>query len=1033
MDRAWIRRLLQLTGVTVALALHSGMAAAQTAVFSGRVTSLGQPLGGATVGIPELGVGSVTGTDGRYNFTVDVTRARGRTLNVVARYIGYKPKTMAVTLAAGRTEKDFELEKDVLNLEQVVVTGVSDATSQKKTAFAVGVVDASQLKESPQASSPLAGLSGRVAGASVVTTSGQPGTPPAVRLRSATSLTGRQDPLVIVDGTISRLSLADINSEDIDRVEVIKGAAASSLYGSDAANGVIQIFTKRGANLAEGQLVLTVRNEYGQSRIGKKIGRNDSHEYQLNASGQFAYDANGNRIPEADRIADNRYPVYYDQQSQVFKPGTFLTNYVSVGQRRGTTNFAASFQNTKETGVLTQLTGFGRQNFRINLDQALSDKVDISTGAFYGRSHADQVDDSGLNMFFGMRFLEPNVRIDSITPQGLYNAVIKQPPLSGNVINPLYYLSQRETTNERDRFTGTFKLRYRPTTWLTADGNVNYDVSNQNYKDFEPLGYLNSSGAKSKGTLFQSGTSDRSYNTGMTVTAVKTTSWFTNTTKAAWVYEDQNTNNFNVNASALTVPKVPEFGAAAQDPNNPIIPGSSTLPIRNQNYFVITTFDIKDRYIVDGLVRRDESSLFGSEQRGQTYQRFSAAWRVSEDLRIGGVDELKLRASYGTAGLRPVFDAQYEAFAITGGSPTKITLGNANLKPAFSKETEVGFNVNFLRDYTFEYTYSDKNTNDQILNVPVSSATGYRSQWINAGTLSGQTHEVAVGAVLASKADFFWRVNLAADRTRQRITDLKVAPFLVGPNAADANTRIFRIAEGERFGVIYGSRWIKTADQLATALSAGKHAGTAADYQLNEEGFYVAKSAYRTASELPLKAYDKDGNSLTAIGDVNPDFNLSLNSNTTWRSLSVSALLNWVKGGNIYNYTRQWPFNEQRDAVYDQAGKPAAERKPVSYYQAFYNNFDANEYFVEDGSFIRLRELAVNWQLPSSLVRSLRLANFTTARLGIVGRNLWTSTKYSGYDPDVSGPGGGNPFAYRVDYFTYPSYRTFTVMLELGY
>jgi hypothetical protein len=141
-----------------------------------------------------------------------------------------------------------------------------------------------------------------------------------------------------------------------------------------------------------------------------------------------------------------------------------------------------------------------------------------------------------------------------------------------------------------------------------------------------------------------------------------------------------------------------------------------------------------------------------------------------------------------------------------------------------------------------------------------------------------------------------------------------------------------------------------------------------------------------------------------------------------------------VKGGNIYNMTRQWGgFSENRDVVYDQRGKPAIAQKPVTYYGAFYDGITPNDYFVEDGSYIRLRELSFNWQLPKAFVKGLKVAGIESARLGIVGRNLWTQTKYSGYDPDVSGPGGGNPFGYRVDYFTYPAYRTFTAMLELGY
>jgi TonB-linked SusC/RagA family outer membrane protein len=1021
-----------------ALALTAQTAAAQSAVFTGKVTSGGQPIGGATVGIGELGIGSVTSVDGRYTFTVDIGGRSGRTVNVLAKFIGYKPKTMPVTLAAGRTEKDFELEKDVLNLESVVVTGVSDATSTTKVAFAVGVVDAEQLKNTP-ATTPLASLAGKVAGAAVtVGASAQPGSEPSIRLRAATSLTGRQDPLVIIDGTISRLGLADVNTQDVERVEVIKGAAASSLYGSDAANGVIQIFTRRGGNLAEGQRVVTFRNELGSSWLPKFLDRNNAHEFEINSTGAFSLDANGNRIPKADRIADNPYPVYYDQMNDVFKKSLYLTNYLSVGERRGPTNFSVSFENQKETGVLAILQGYSRQNFRVNVDHVLNDKVDFSSGAFYGRSSADQTAEGG-SVLFGMRFLEPNIDIKAENADGSpYNAVIKQPPASGNVVNPLYGLANNNLNNDRDRFTGTLKARYRPFLWLTAEGNFNYDQSGSVARSFTPIGYLNSSGAAGTGFLAHTNASQHAYNTGFTLTS--TSRWMNfinNTTKVAYVYEDQKDEVTSVSVSELTVPKVTEFAAAAVNPDHPVRPGSRSEATRTRNSFIVSTFDMWDKLVLDGLIRRDESSLFGASQRGATYHRASIAYRVSEDFKFRGVDEFKLRASYGTAGLRPAWDAQYEQFAILAGSPTKVTLGNPNLKPAFSKEMEVGFNISFLRDFSVEYSYSDKKTSDQILNVPVSSASGYQNRWTNAGTLAGQTHELALGAVLLSRRDMFWRVNVAADRTRQKITELSVAPFLVGPNGvnggSDGNTKIFRIAAGEPFGIIYGSKWIKTAEQLATTIAAGGLGSTtAADYQLNEEGYYVLKSAYHTVNEKPLQFKDATG-TLFNIGDVNPDFTLSTSTSFQWKGISASGVLQWVNGGKVYNYTRQWPFNEERDAAFDQRGKEQSAKKPAPYYQSFYNNFNTNEYFVEDGGYMKLRELSVYWAVPKSWTQSLRIADFTNARIGVIGRNLWTGSNYTGYDPDVSGPGGGNPFAYRVDYFTYPQYRTVTFVFELGY
>ena len=297
---------------------------------------------------------------------------------------------------------------------------------------------------------------------------------------------------------------------------------------------------------------------------------------------------------------------------------------------------------------------------------------------------------------------------------------------------------------------------------------------------------------------------------------------------------------------------------------------------------------------------------------------------------------------------------------------------------------------------------------------------------MNAATLAGTTHEAAFGAVLASSKDFFWRLNITGDRTRSKITELKVGPYLTGPDVA-----IFRVAKGQVFGVIYGSDWIKTPAQLATNITNGKLTGTAADYQLNELGYYVAKTAYRTKNERPLKYFDSKGSSLQAIGDVNPDFTMGFNNTIQFKGLSLTGVVTWQKGGDVYNYTRQWPYNELRDIDFDQRNVPVAERKPQGFFQAFYNNFDPSTKFVEDGSYVRLRELSLNYQVPKALVKGVKLGGFETARIGLVGRNLWTKTKYTGYDPDVSG--NGNPFAYKVDFFSYPAYRTFTLMFELGY
>ena len=1032
MRRASSLRLLLLAGA-IALGAGARTAASQTtAVITGKVTAEeGRPVGGASVFFADFNLGANTAPDGSYTIRVPADRIKGQTVQLTARYIGYSPVRHAVTLTAGTQEQSFSLTRDVVQLNEVVVTGTGSATETKKIPFAVGVVSADQLKETPSVT-PLGGLAGKVPGVSVLDGSGEPGAPPAIRLRAATSLTGTQDPLVIIDGTVSHFTLADINSEDIERIEVVKGAAASSLYGSNAANGVIQIFTKRGANNPEGELVTVVRNEMGRSYVPKLIPRAEAHAYQINpTTGDYLLTPGGARIPKADGIADNPYKVVYNPQKEALHPGKFLTNYISVGQRKGTTNYNASFQNTRTEGILFGIKGYNRQNFRVNLDQVFNERLDASFGAFYGKSNNDQTSQGPGSPFFALTFVEPDVNLFALNPDGSpYRAQI--PNRVANASNPLYALANIKNATDRTRYTGSGRARYRLFDWLTAEGNFNYDEESNSYKSVTPFGFLDATGISTDGNLFQQDNRGRSYNTGVNLTSIQKLGALTNTTRASYAYDDQFLTSFQLNASKFTVPRTPEFTAVDQ---SALQPTSNTQTIRTRGTFLVSTFDFRDTYILDGLIRRDESSLFGSAARSKNYYRYSAAWRISENLHLPGVDEFRLRASKGTAGLRPIFNAQYETFALIGGSPTKVNLGNRFLQPAHSTETEYGLNLDFLGRYRFEYTNSDKTTRDQILLVPLSAATGYQNQWQNAGTLKGRTQEAALGGLLASRPDFTLRLNITADRTRQHITALNVPTFLTGPGGSE--TQVFRIGPGQTFGVMYGNRTVRTLAQLyedpaKKALSGPGQKWSSDSVLINEEGYVVRRNTWRTINEKPIYYVNAKGETKVQIGDVNPDFNMAFNTQMTFHRFNVSALVNWTKGGNIYNGTRQWPFFENRDRIYDQRSKPLVERKPQQYYNFFYNGIDAIDFFVENGTYVRLKELAVNYTFPTTAVSRLRVLGASGLKVGIVGRNLLTSTKYTGYDPEVAGL-SGDPYSFRFDTFSYPNFRTFTGLVELAF
>ena len=1087
------RRLFNVILCTAGLLVLLGAAVrdadAQSAVITGKVVGRGgDALGGAIVVIDQYGLAAATTVAGVYTMTVPPQWTKGQTVTLRARSIGYSPATKQVTLTPGNQAADFELKFDPMTLDEVVVTGVAQATEAKKLTFAVGHVDASQLQQAP-AVSALGSLEGKVAGVRLLTGSGSPGGEPNIRLRSATALTspaacnappcGSTDvpgPLIIVDGTITRHGLADINSQDIDRVEVVKGAAASSLYGSDAANGVIQIFTKRGERTPDGRTVVTVRNEYGQSVRPKAIQWAMANPYRIDTIGSYP-DSKGNTVNNGDyvtatgdligplsqpslkpdHIADHPYTAFgrpvYDAQSQLLTHGPFYTNYISIGQRHGNTNYNVSFENTKQEGVLILLRGYNRQNFRVNVDQALTPRFDLSVGGFFGKSNNNQVAEGPGAPFFAVTFIEPNINLFAPNADGTpYAALV--PHVLPNAANPIYNLAHEEINTDRSRFTGYGRATYRLFDWLSLEGNYNYDQETSNYTDVVPKNFLNARGRPTSGNIVKIDSGGRSFNTGATLTSVRTFqlgSWnVRNTTKAAYVYEDQTKRVFADTGIGFLVLKTPEFQAVSR---STLSPGSRDITIRNKNYYVVSGLDIRDRYLLDGLVRWDGSSLFGADSRWQTYYRVSGAYRLSQDFHINGIDELKLRASYGTAGLRPTFDAQYETYEIVGGVPVPITLGNRNLKPARSAETEVGTNIDFLNRFSLEYSFSRKETKDQILLVPLSAATGFQNgQWQNAATLLGKTHELSLGVILMDRPDVSWRLNIAADRTRQKITQLNTAPFLVGPNYAGSQdvTQIFKIAPGETFGVIYGTRIVRNVadlydDPAKAALSGPNQTWSPDSVTINEDGYVVRKNLYHTRGERFIGYVDPQGNTAVKIADVNPDFNASFTTSFRFKNFAAYALVDWVQGGNIYNGTRQWPFFEYRDRVYDQTGKPAVDctgntdphcpystgKKATDYYQAIYNGINPIDFFVESGTYVKIKELNVSYTFGRSALERLGLG-MSSLRLGVIGRNLFTFTKYSGYDPEVAGL-SGDPYSFRFDGFSYPNFRTFTGFAEINF
>jgi TonB-linked SusC/RagA family outer membrane protein len=997
----------------------------QDAVVTGVVRARNdRPLPGATVSV--RGRFAVTaGTTGTYTLTIPAPLPSGRADTITVRMVGHRPVTRVIQLLPGSQKQDFTLEPDPFHLEDLVVTGVSGETSTKKLPFSVAVIESAELQQVPGVTA-LAALQGRVAGIDMLQSSGEPGAAPAIQIRGFSSIYPTlQPPLLIIDGAITRMTLSDISGEDIERLEVLKGAAATSYYGSDAANGVIQVFTRRGSRLADGQMVTTARFEGGSSYLTARPQFSMHHYFKLDNAGQFVRALDGSRIADDDMIMDNPYPVYHDPYGQISRHSRFYTASLSMSQRKGKSSFAASLQQTADNGPIVLQDGFVRQNYRINLDHAVTPKVDVSLNMFYGRSRRDG--GANADALWDLMMLEPHMDITEPNADGTpYNNRI--PDLSSlGGFNPLYDLNQSWYTDNRQRFTGGGRLRWHPAGWLTLEGQYNYDSENSQYSTGWKFGYLLPKGGTWSGNLSRSTASGRNYNTGATATGVWSYGKMTNTTRLAFVYEDQQRTQQGTDARGMLVGGVNSFAGA--DPAQ-MSSTSTDYAIKAQDLFAVTTFDIRDRYILDALVRRDGSSLFGEKSRYSTYFRLSGAWRVTEDLRIPGVDELRLRASYGTAGIRPGFDYQYELLVANGGAFKKQSLGNALLKPAHSGELEIGANLAFGGNrYSLEYNFSRKVTRDQMVQQNLPAVSGFTTQWVNAGTLLTRTHELTLGLQPIQHRDLSLTINLTADRTRSVITDWPLP---------DQRTWFGWYRTGQDLGLMEGLRFVRSIEELYDDPAKQDQSGPGQVWSrdsvlVNELGDVVRRSTWRTPGEKPItyiQCTDPPActrtTSIVTLGHMDPDFTLSAASTVTWRRLALTGVLYWRQGGVIGNSYREAAFRGSRDVAEDMSGRPLAERKPVSYFA----DFQRTE-LEEPGSFLKIRELALNYTFVRRELRVIGLGLLNELRVGLAGRNLFTFTKFSGGDPEVAG--FNNPFRARLLYLQYPNPRTVTATVEIAF
>ena len=953
------------------LAVPAVLAAQATGTVRGHVTdaATGRGLGDAQVTVDGTRAGGSTNANGDY--TITGIPAGERTITI--RRLGYQPGRVTVTVGVGASATaNAALRVSAINLSDVVVTGTGAPTERRRIGASVASVDSAMISKA-QALTIDQAMQGKIPGAQISQNSGGPGGGGiSVRLRGVNSFISGSDPLYIVDGVIVDNSsgqladlgirsnpqnrLADINPADIERIEVIRGAAAAALYGSRANNGVVQIFTRRGTT---GKPRYTYTSRFSTSELREQQPFNF-----------YPFDVAGLPIGR------------FNYQDDIFQRGPGVDQNLTVEGGSEATKYFISGNFSNEDGILKS-TSSRRAGARVNLQQQLTQRLIGNVTANYIQTN-NQIQAFGEQNDYGIMgslFFAPTQ-----TDFRPVNGVYPLPPSLGT--NPLLAIDKMRNPQEIDRFIGSAKLTYNPTTQLLLDYTIGLDNVGFEQRQFLPR----------NATLTAALVSGRSASIFQSTRVVNQDGIAGYTWKPMGAFELRTTAGFNFTdqkvrstvAQANNLAPVGELVSAGSEP----AATQTEIQLRTLGFYGQQEVAWKDKLFLTGAVRYDASSTFAPSERWQVFPKFSVSY-VAIDNKAGMLNNLRLRSAIGWAGSQPgILNAysQYVTFiqAPFAGRPgfaNDATFGNPDLKNERAREWEVGAEVGFWNGRIgTEFTYYDRVVDDLLFFRPLPSSTGFSRQFFPIGSMSNKGVELLLTTSNVSSSNFDWRTTATYTRNRNKVERLDILDF------QSAGGYPNRIRQGEAAGVFYGSyaaRDCATGAFLLDSLGRYRRSNQTADMGA-------------TLAQRQLISHGSCNDSLNkVIGDPNPKWMGSLlNEFTIARKVRLRALLDGVFGNDIMNLSTraQNAGIASNSKSYERELLPYGDPRklPPTWNSRTQGIF---EYWIEDGSFIKLREVSASYNFNSAPVRRLFRDGLD---LTLSGRNLYVWTDYSGYDPEIN-------------------------------
>lgn len=971
--------------------------AQQTRRVTGHVTVQGgtEPVPGVTVQVVGTTLGGLGDEAGNFSISVPAGPQQLR-----IRRIGYSAKI--VPLGANESTVAVSLNRDVLQLETQVITGQATTVARANVANAVTVVNTEQLNRVPAATVENA-LQGKVPGAVITQNSGAPGGGIQLQLRGTNTVNGAYQPLYVVDGVavsndafgngLNGISgaggggmgqqgtgitgtqdqqvnrIADLNPQDIESIEVLKGPAAGAIYGSQGANGVVVITTKRGS---AGAPSLNVIQRFGTSKVSNTIGlrcftQAEATAY-VNANTPAGY------TNATDYFAANPYAGCTDGQQQLYG-NTGLSYETSASLRGGTgsgTTYFTSGGVKHDAGIAVQ-DGYDKQNLRINVGQAFGPKLNfhanteiVHTRTARGVSGNDNNAINPLNVISATpTFFDFSRKV---------NGVYVSNPWAASQANVLQDQVAIQTPENVYRFIGSGQAQWsilastRQTLDMQLLGGVDQYTDQSNIYS-PPYTYLEQSGQISPypGTAINSSANVVNANLNLSLTHKLVTSPFSATTSAGLRQTRAQTNNVTNEGQGL-FPGITNFATATKA----FLAQGQSLTKSFSYYASEELLTANERLMLTGAVNAERSSTNGDPNAFNAYPKASVSYKLP--WLPPKTDNIKLRVAYGKAGNRVPVDYKYTYLTSVLEDGNKGLLQSAQIglptvKPEQTTEIEGGFDATLFGGRAgVEVTQYKKKTTGLVLTAGLAASTGYTTQVINGGSLQNVGTEIGVNLVPLQFHNFTWTSNTTFSRNRNRVLSLPVPAFSTG--------RAF----SERFGS------------------------------------YKIETGYSATQMVVFNGFNADGSRHEEhIGDQNPDFQMGFSNDFTLGRLSVSSLLDWRKGGYVANLTNNYfdanmtGSNLADPAVGAQRLKDFGKGLPV---------------YVEHGSFAKLREITMSYDLGESVAHRLLGSNAKDLRVELSGRNLFTWTNYTGYDPEVSNFGNA-AIGRTQDVTPYPPSRQF--------